>query len=264
MTEEVAQVTETPATQVEETVVAENQTDSATVETKEPAVDKVQKRIDKLTREKYQLRGELEALRREREQFRQPAPVQQERTTQTGEPRLENFDNLEDYVAAKAEWVADQKLTKAFTEREQKQARQSEEQRQRSLAEGWQKRLDAARSTLEDLDDVIESADVPLTPAMAETIMESDLGPQVAYYLARNPAEAEKLAGMTPSAVARAIGRIEAKLESEALTKQKSTAPKPVDPVGARGTSGKDPDKMSAEEWVRWREDQLAAKRRRA
>lgn len=257
MTDEVAQVTETPATQVEETAIAENQTDSATVETKEPAVDKVQKRIDKLTREKYQLRAELDFYKKQAEKEIREAQrdvSEYESKLKPGEPNLHNFDNLEDYVTAKAEWVADQKLTKAFTEREQKQAKQSEEQRQRSLAEGWQKRLDAARSTLEDLDDVIESADVPLTPAMAETIMESDLGPQVAYYLARNPAEAEKLAGMTPSAVARAIGRIEAKLE--ASTKQKSSAPKPVDPVGSRAAASNDPEKMSDAEWAKAHRDQ--------
>ena len=253
MTDEVAQVAEIPASQEESTAIADQNAEPAPAEAKEPAVDKVQKRIDKLTREKYQLRGELEALRRDREESRKPAPVPQERTTQAGEPRLEQFDNLEDYVSAKAEWVADSKLNKAFSEREQKQTQQSEEKRQRSLAEGWQKRLDAARSTLEDLDDVIESADVPLTQAMAESIMESDQGPAVAYYLARNPAEAEKLAGMTPSAVARAIGRIEAKLESEASNKQKSSAPKPADPVGSRAAASKDPGRMSDEEYAKWR-----------
>jgi hypothetical protein len=254
MTDEVTQdqVTDTTA-QAESPAIADQNAEPAPADKDQPKVDhdKIQRRIDKLTREKYQSRGEVEALRKEIESLRSQQTQRQE-TKATGAPRLEDFSNLDDYVAAKAEHVADQKLAKAFEERDSKQRESSQQNTEAQRAAAWEKSMIAAAKEIPDIAEVIESADAPLTRAMAEAIMESEMGPRVAYYLAQNPEEAERLAGLNPVSVARAIGRIEAKLESEAATK-KSSAPKPAEPVSSRGAATKDPGKMSDSEYAKWR-----------
>jgi hypothetical protein len=74
---------------------------------------------------------------------------------------------------------------------------------------------------------------------MLETMQESDMGAEVAYHLASNPAEAQRIASLTPRAQAREIGRIEAMLSQPSKPKAKtvSDAPEPV--ASARGNNGR-------------------------
>lgn len=252
-------VTDTTAPEIaESTVVADQNAETATAkpETEEkPKPDPIQRRIDKLTREKYQLRGELEAMRRERESWNQQ-PTNQPLPTKAGMPKLEDFSNFDEYIAAKAEFIAESKLSKAFEEREQKQREREAQESHKKRLETWQERIDAFRATASDFEEVLESAEVSLTESMANAIMESEMGPQLAYYLARNPEEAEKLTSLSPSALNRAIGRIESKIENEQLAKKQSTAPKPVSPVGGRATGAGNPENMSDADWLKARRAQ--------
>jgi hypothetical protein len=108
--------------------------------------------------------------------------------------------------------------------------------------------------------------------------MTSEVGPDIAYYLANNPEEAEKIAKMPALATAKALGKLEDKLEAQLKasgqnkqskgeqkpaqeSKKTETpvtkAPKPITPVNASGASGgsaKDPEKMSYQEFKKWRE----------
>lgn len=234
---------------------AEQVAESAPAETPEkPKVDPVQRRIDKLTREKYQSRAEAEMLRREIEALRSAQQAPQSRPAQAGEPKLDQFNDFESYVAAKAEWIADQKLQKAFAEREQHERQSKAQESAQKALEGWGKRLSEVRSAIPDYDDVIESADVMISQEVGQAIMESDVGPKIAYYLALHPEEAERLANMSQSGVYKAIGKLEAKLESESVVKTKSNAPKPVTPIaGKSGGSSKDPGQMTDAEYAKWR-----------
>ena len=72
---------------------------------------------------------------------------------------------------------------------------------------------------------------------MDETIQASEVGPDVAYYLGSNPKEADRISKLSPFLQAKEIGRIEAKLAAEPVTKKTSSAPAPIAPVTAR-TSG--------------------------
>ena len=224
--------------------------------TEEELNRKIQKRLDRAQRSFE--RKMNEALEAERQRYaQQSAP----RETSPTAPKLEQFDNLDDYVAAKAEWVADQKLTKAFAEREQQEKQRAEQGRRGEVEKTWHAKVNQFRTEAPDFDEVIGSADVQLNETMASALMESDMGPKVAYYLARHPDEAEDMQYMTPQQVYRTIGKIEAKLENEALVKKQSSAPKPASPVGARtSVSGGPNDKQSVDDWLRARNAQLKAR----
>ena len=105
--------------------------------------------------------------------------------------------------------------------------------------------------------DIFEVIERPVfTPAMREAIWSSEIGAQIAYHLWQHHAEAMRIGGLSPVAVAREIGKIEAKLgaaPAASASRTVSSAPEPITPVGgATTTTTKDPEKMTTEEWMAW------------
>ena len=266
MTDEVidTQVTEPSAETVENPAIADQNAEPAPAAAAEekPKVDAVQRRIDKLTREKYQSRAEAEMLRRELESLRsRPEPQRQETRQQSGEPRLEQFQNFEDYIAARDSYL-ERKFEEKLTARERQEQEAKRQNDSAKASENWNKKLADIRKEVPDYDDLIEAADIPVSQAMAQAITESDIGPRVALYLANHPEEAESMLNLSPSATLRAIGRIEAKIEAEGSKKQISGAPKPIKPVSGSGSGANSgpADNQSMDEWLKARNAQLKRK----
>lgn len=264
MSDDIAtQVTEPSTDQVENTAIADQTAEPAPAAAEEkPKVDAVQRRIDKLTREKYQSRAEAEMLRRELESLRsRPEPQRQETRQQTGEPRLEQFQNFEDYIAARDSYL-ERKFEEKLTARERQEQEAKRKSRSEAIEREWQKRRDQMANEIPDYAERMEEAsDMMLNDAAVEAIKESDIGPKIAYHLATHPEEAEKLFNLSPSATLRAIGRIEAKIEAQKTTPAVSKAPKPTTPVSGGGSGPKSLADASYEEFVKLRQKQLAAKR---
>ena len=221
----------------------------------------VQKRIDRAVRQKYEAEARAKMLEERltylETQSRQP--VQQQKVIDNSEPRIENFDNFDEYVRAKAEYIAEQKINQTLSEREKRQQAEYEKAAHQKTAESWNKRLAQATAELPDFEDVLASSDVPMTSTMQQAIMESDIGPRVAYYLAQNPDEATEIARMSPIAAIRTLGRIEERLATQKTVVKVTSAPEPVKPVGSRASVTKDPGKMTDAEYARWRKSGRAA-----
>jgi hypothetical protein len=99
-------------------------------------------------------------------------------------------------------------------------------------------------------------------------LRDSELGPQIAYHLARDRAECERIARLNPIAAVREIGKLEAKLSpsvsEEKKTPKLSAAPEPIKPVsGSTAASTKKPDEMEYQEYKRYREEQLQLRQSR-
>lgn len=212
----------------------------------------VQKRIDRLTQEKYRLRAELEVLRRSQPPVQQEAQPQQ----QTQAPKLESFQSIEAYLDALAEHKASQKAEKVFREREALESKQRQQTEQSKLHDGYAKQTETARQAYDDFDDVVENPDLSISKPMAEAIMRAKNGADVAYYLGKNPAEADRISQLDPFSAAVEIGRLAATVVRPQPRKA-SSAPPPIQPVGSRATPVTDPDKMSTEDWLKWRNGQL-------
>jgi hypothetical protein len=56
------------------------------------------------------------------------------------------------------------------------------------------------------------------------------MGEEIAYYLGKNKAEARRIAGLTPVAMIREIGKLEVTLKAAS----KSNAPAPINPLTGR------------------------------
>lgn len=122
-------------------------------------------------------------------------------------------DNPQEYWRLLARHEARQELANAVQQSQQAQAQHAETERVAQV----QDRLNAAvfigQSKFKDFDAVINGGLAPfLSDAMREEIAESEHGPEVAYWLGKNPAEAQRLSVLSPRALAREVVKLEAKV----------------------------------------------------
>jgi len=118
----------------------------------------------------------------------------------------------------------------------------------------FQDRLAAAKQQIPDIDTVISDPTLPVTDIGARFIAESDKGPQVAYWLGTNRAEAVRIASLDPYSQAFELGRIEARIAAAPASRRISNAPAPVPKVGGGSNTGaKDPAQMTMAEYIEWR-----------
>ncbi len=209
----------------------------------------------KAERERDEMRARLEAM------SAQAAPVKEE-----PRPDRAKFESDEEYIEAVAEWKADQRLAKR--EREQAEARAAAEREQ--VAKNWQKAQQRARAEIDDYDDVVKASDVQLPGHLHEAILESDVGPHLAYYFAKHPDEAKRFAAMSPTTAIRQLGKLEDKLaddDGEAAPPakaapspavEKSKAPPPITPV----KDGRSADPGPAHSFDEYRARRMAEKKR--
>ena len=124
--------------------------------------------------------------------------------------------------------------------------------------DNWLDNCDNAADKYEDFDEVLNNTSTPITPVMADTMMENDAGAEVAYHLGKNPAEAARIAKMSLVQQVNEIQQLASKFAPSI-----SNAPDPIDPPKG-GTDdnyeGEDPEKMSPKRYREWRRSQKAKK----
>ena len=234
--------------------------------------DEDQAESGKPKRKRGGFQKKIARLEEEREYWRQQAlgsakkPEQQTEDQKKPEkrddarPDPKDFDDYDDYNEALTDWKVDQKLKQRDEER-QTEAKKSEfKKSQESKVERYTKAIDVAKEIFDDFDEVIEDYDGPLTIGMQQALVDSEIGPQVAYYLAKNPKEAEKVGKMTSLIeINKFIGKIEAKIEAQQDGKAAADEPKitksppPINPVKGSSKSKKDVDDLSYEEYSKER-----------
>lgn len=222
----------------------------------EPHIPKgVQKRIDRAVRQKYEAEAEAKILRERLQAFeqRQYQQAPQNHGVDNSEPTIDNYSDFDSYVAAKAKWIASQEVERTLSEYEKRQMAERAATAHHRTVESWNRRMAEATAEMPDFEEVLSSSDVPMTDPMKHAIMESDVGPKLAYWLAQNPKEAIKIAELSPIGTIRAIGRIEERLTGQNSVKKPTSAPKPLSPVGGKAAVNKDPGQMSDAEYAKWR-----------
>lgn len=187
-------------------------------------------------------------------------------TSADKEPKPEDFETWDAYYKADAKYQARQEFARLRQEDETKSREASQKTEFADKQKQYAERADEFKESTPDFDEVIDSYNGPLTAPMQQALLDSDVGPQVAYYLAQNPEEGEAMAKMGVLALNKAIGRIEAKLESPTVdTMPKpakdlklTKAPPPITPVGKSSTnSSYDPHSSKGrddhEDYMKWR-----------
>lgn len=181
-----------------------------------------------------------------------------------GEPRRESFPDYESYLEARAEWKAEKKVEERFVKQREEEARTRTESESRKAQDEFRARAEKFAAQTEDFYAVVSESDAPMTQAMAQAIASADeTGPAIAYYLAKNPQEAERIAGLSEASQAREIWKLEQKIGSGQPQKSPSKAPAPIEPVkGAKSVPGDaEPDPKDTKKWIEWRNREIARKR---
>lgn len=219
-----------------------------------------QRRISELT-------NNWRSAERDRDYWRDLAmrhmqPQAQEKPEEPEAPKsLQDFDYDESRYQA---YLFEQAEQRAIAAAEARLSENMQRQRAAARASQYQQREAEFAKTTPDYASVAHRPDLPITAPMAEVIMESDEGPALAYFLGKNPEIARTIANLPAHIAAKELGRIEGRLVAEresAKPKTVSKTPPPPKKIeGAHAPIEKDPDKMSADEWVKWREKQLAKK----
>jgi len=224
-----------------------------------PTAEELQKKFDRdaaMQRRRYEkdLQAEREQRIRLEERLNQIKPTV---SSDSEMPTIDKFDNFDDYVTAKAEYIASKKIESTLSEREKRQEAEKAQAAQQQTVEAWNKRVAAA--DIPDFHDVVSASDVPMTSVMQQAIMESENGPKLAYHLATNPEDAERIARMTPIGAVRALTLIEEGLKKPVAVSQ---ATPPIKPVGSKATSIKSLlDVKDYDEFTKRRAAQIAKRR---
>jgi hypothetical protein len=267
MADEVLAPVEETEVHVEETPITETQDPAepkAAEETPKPEEKKEEepkkqshdeRRWARLLKERAEAQAELKYLK---EHYQR----EQQQPDQKNAPARDKFGSDEEYVSALTDYMVERKLTGIKQELAQ-QSTQSQTQA------GWVSKINQARADYADYDAAMEDAqDIPVSESMREAIQSSDLGGDIAYYLAKNPAEAERINSLSPYAAAREIGRIESYVEYEKTQKAKkppvSKAPAPIKPVhSSTSTATKSLEDMTPGEYSAYMNKREAERRKR-
>lgn len=256
---QVEEVVGAEATPAIEPVVEAEKTDIE--KSKEGTPKGVQKRIDELTAKAKLAEDEREKTRIEAEFWKNQANKPQEEverpvvTAPLGAPKpvLENFPDYDAYVEALTDWKIEQKEQVS----RQTYAQQQQQEIQGQLIRSFDAKASQAISTLPDFEEVARDPAMrrifTAMPHITDAIMESDRGPEIAYYLGKNRQKAIELAQMHPMKAAVELGKIEARLLTPE-TRKVSQAPEPISAIGG-GTNitEKAPENMTPEEFTKWR-----------
>jgi hypothetical protein len=222
----------------------------------------VEKRLSKERRKREELRQERDVLRKLALE-REPKPAQPEQPRQpqtTGEPTRDQFGTYEEFIEARAEWRADQRVEKKFKEREDADRQRTEREQHEKASADFRKRMKETAKDLSDFDEVVGgiTAEAPVAKVSADALDAAENPGRMLYHLATHPDEAERIASLPMGHQAREIVKLEGKLAASPI--KPSKAPEPINPVGGKSAPGDDmpdPNKNGGKDWLAWRERKL-------
>lgn len=179
------------------------------------------------------------------------------------EPNPDDFKTVGEYTRALTKYEV-AKAGKAAREAGKQQNEQSRQQAEaEEIGANFLKRRTEFEKAHPDFEEVLDSSPVIIPDAGLQYVAESEIGPELAYFLAQpgNKETAERLSKLSPSRCIAELGKLEARLEDAAKvtppkeapaqpTRQVSRAPAPIQPLSGDAATPvqKDPSQMSFQE----------------
>lgn len=202
---------------------------SADAKTKEDSEKKIKGYKGKWLR----TQAEMDKLRLEIEMLKTANKPVEKHEEKLEKPKRDDFESVEEYTEA----LTDFKLKEYQAAQKTASEKQKQEMSLKEKQQAHDARLESFQKETKDFDEVIENfidehGDIKFSAAMNELIVESDLGPQLIYELAKDKAFLDKVNGMSAYAAAKEIGKLEDKiLAKKQETKPKTKASAPVKPL---------------------------------
>jgi hypothetical protein len=164
-------------------------------------------------------------------------------------PQRHEFNSPEDYDQALMQFAAEGATKQATEAAKQQQQREVQEQRLNVVKATYEERAEAFTDKHPDYHDLVDADDAGFTLPMTAAILENEDGPAIAYHLAQNPEQLQRIAKLTPTQQVYEIGRVAAR-----LNQPPPRAPKPIPPIGGRSsTQPKEASEMSMDEYAAMR-----------
>ena len=268
----------TPATEIPVAVLEDSGTSTPQVVVTMPRVPApsveptdAEKRIRQLVAQRKEAEEKREKEQQEKEYWRglaegrqTPAPAPSPKNLAPVAPNIDKSETYEDYEAAREKYLIDRtkwEIRQEQAEGEQRQKKAKEQEQRKAemgrVAQNWETQKIAAQDRYPDFHTAISDPSFVQTAVTDFLIRESSLAADLAYYLAKNPAEMAKLNTAAPHVAAKAIGVLENKIEKERASVVKSVlsqAPTPIETVsGGKGADDVDDDNLPIEEYIKRR-----------
>lgn len=207
-----------------------------------------QKRIDALVFQRHQAEREAAYWKEQAQSVK----------TATAAPKVADFDSHDEYEHAMQQHRIDEGVQRGLSKTAEQHATRFSQQAESAAAETYNQRVSEAVARIPDFVEVVSKAEMPISPALKEALMDSDRGPELVYHLAKNPAEAERLSGMNVGQMNREIGRLETTLGAKPAptpppAARTTSAPAPIKPGSqASAPANTDPNKMDQAQFEAW------------
>ena len=270
-----------PSTEVVEE--AEQLEESATSTTEKPGQPAAPRGVGKKIAELTKARADAEARAKLAEdnlanalKLREQVPAKEE-DPEPVRPHRDTYSDPDAYDTAILAYADDKvahtarKQMKEMLAEQQKKAEQTHvEEQQNQIRESYNARLEKARGKYADFEEVAQTPDVQVSMPMAHVIMTSDQGPDIQYFLGKNPAEAQRISAFTLNTPQGVVPDVSRQLYEMGLLAARiqpaskppiSNAPPPVRPLKTGATDiAKTPDEETMEEYAARRKQELRAK----
>lgn len=222
------------------------------VERKQPKHATAQDRIRYLDREN---KNKQAILNEKEKRIQELEAAQQKKTVEDiKRPRSEDFETDEEYNNAIDEYY-DSRLDVRLKEKEAARVADEQQKAKATQWDGFFNRIDSLPE--EQRAKAIEAAsneEISYSAVMQNVVQESDHGPELVSHFHDNPEVAESISRMGLLQAVNEMNKITGNLIKSKTAKTVSAAPTPVKPVsGGDAPIDKDPDEMSPEEWMAWR-----------
>jgi hypothetical protein len=217
--------------------------------------EKVQKRV---AREARKAEARYAALEAQIQELKAPKAATESQPEKA--PKRDEFSSYEDFVEARALHVARMEAKKELEAFKAENKKAAEETTRATAQKEFTVRRDsmieAGQKAYADFDavinDAVEDGHIPTKGPLFEAIVDSDHGEKLAYFLAKNPKEADRIAGLSVYGQLRELGKLEDRLSAKKEPRET------MEPIGGRtSTASGVTDSLSTDAWIKQRNKQL-------
>ena len=221
--------------QVEEQSKPQAEEEANETEASKPK-DKLNKRFEKVSKRAEEAEAKARELENRLKEYEvQNAPPM----SLEGKPESYQFNDAYEYEQALIEWSAGN----ALKQRDEQEFQRKKQEENEKISKSWAKKVEKAKTQYSDFDAIVKSSSVIVGDEIRDSILESDVGPQILYHLASDEDFAIKLTEMPVIKALREIGKLEARFERKEEPKvanvSRSKAPEPIRPLSG-GKAGAD------------------------
>lgn len=200
--------------------------------------EKIKAKIDAQAAEIDRLTEQLAAVERNKPKLDELGP----------KPDRTKYEDETEYLADLAAWKTEERILARQAKTHETNTTNLRSDSVAAKVELFFERARALEDTYPGIEKAIRDEANPFSAVMRDTLVESEKGPEVAFYLTGHRDEAQRIKEMSPLAAAAALGRLEAKL-SLPKTRTETKAPPPPSTVSGtvRGPARKLEDMSMAE-----------------